>query len=96
MAHLQTVGLLKVTASLRLQKIPFSAHFLLWYLVMNTGSWSSPTTLKLDLGAEEDRYREVIDNMAKDQQPIFHLDLCLLMPLQVSGCPGETMWEFII
>lgn len=35
----------------------------------------------LDLATEEGRYTEVTANMATDQQPIFHLDLCLLIPI---------------
>lgn len=38
----------------------------------------SPAPSSLDLGTEEDR--EIIVSITTDQQSIFHLDLCSLMP----------------
>ena len=45
------------------------------YSIMVQPSWPSD----LDLGPEEDRYREGI-SVPTDQQPILHLDLYLLIP----------------
>jgi hypothetical protein len=53
---------------------------LVLHLVQLQSHGPTPTTIRLGPGFKKDR-GEVMATMAKDQQPIFHPVLCLLMPL---------------